>query len=110
MTAVLQRNTEPIRMRNYGRIIQDLVAYACTMEPSPQRDALVVHIALCMRQKNVAWNKDQDAGLNRVKEDIQRLSNNRLNCNFELFETRVMQSSQQRYMPQQSPKRRKANK
>ena len=48
--------------------------------------ALTLYIAQCMRQKNVVWNKDQDASLKRVKEDIAILSNNHLNCDFPEFD------------------------
>ena len=87
MEEILKRNTTPIRMRNYGRIIQDMVAYASTVEEQSEREALTVYIAQCMRQKNHTWNKDQDAGLARVKEDIVRLSNGRLTCDFPSFDT-----------------------
>ncbi len=82
---ILRRNTTPIRMRNYGRIIQDMIAYACTIEDKAEREALVVYIAQCMRQKNLVWNKDQESGMARVEEDIERLSNGVLNGDFEAF-------------------------
>ncbi len=86
MKQTLTRNTTPIRMRNYGRIIQDMIAYACTIENRQEREALVLYIAQCMRQKNLVWNKDQEAGLNRVREDIERLSAGKINCNFPAFD------------------------
>ena len=73
MQQTLTRNTTPIRMRNYGRIIQDMIGYACTIEDQAEREALVLYIAQCMRQKNLVWNKDQESGLNRVREDLERL-------------------------------------
>jgi len=82
----LHRNTAPIRMRNYGRIVQDMVAYAASMPAGPERDALELYIAQCMRQRNIAWNRDQEVGLSRVKEDILRLSEGKLTCNSEAFE------------------------
>lgn len=85
MEEILKRNTTPIRMRNYGRILQDMIAYASSIEDQSEREALTVYIAQCMRQKNYTWNKDQDAGLARVKEDIIRLSDGKLNCDFPAF-------------------------
>lgn len=70
----LNRKTTPIKMRNYGRIIQDMIEYACRMEDVQQREALVSYVAQCMRQKNAVWNRDQDSGIARVAEDIERLS------------------------------------
>ena len=82
----LHRNTTPIRMRNYGRIVQDMVAYASEMQPSAERDALELYIAQCMRQRNMTWNRDQEVGINRVREDIRTLSNGRLTCDSPAFE------------------------
>ena len=86
MTLQLNRNTTPIRMRNYGRIVQDMIAYASTLKAGKERDALEVYIAQCMRQRNLVWNKDQEAGLSRVREDIIRLSNGKLSCESSIFE------------------------
>ena len=74
MHEILNRNTSPIRMRNYGRILQDMIAYACTVENQAEREALTLYIAQCMRQKNYVWNRDQESGMARVREDIIRLS------------------------------------
>ena len=73
-------------MRNYGRIVQDMIAYASTLKAGKERDALEVYIAQCMRQRNLVWNKDQEAGFNRVREDIIRLSNGKLSCDSPIFE------------------------
>ena len=82
----LRRNTTPVKMRNYGRIVQDMIAYATSMEPGLERDLLEVYIAHCMRQRNMVWNRDQEVGVNRVKEDIIRLSNGQLLCESPAFE------------------------
>ena len=76
----LHRNSAPIRMRNYGRIVQDMIAYASGLEAGEERDILEVYIAQCMRQRNVVWNKDQESGIIRVREDIIRLSEGKLTC------------------------------
>lgn len=74
----LSRKKTPIVMRNYGRILQDMIAYACELEDKEQQDAFVDYIAQCMRQKNTVWNRDQESGTNRIAEDIARLSQGRL--------------------------------
>ena len=91
MTQQLNRNTTPIKMRNYGRIVQDMIAYATTLEPSQERDSLEVYIAQCMRQRNLVWNRDQEAGLQRVREDIIRLSDGKLTCDSPAFEQMMAQ-------------------
>ena len=73
-------------MRNYGRIVQDLISYASQMEAGVERDSLELYIAQCMRQRNLVWNRDQEAGLNRVRDDIRRLSNGLLPCDSAAFE------------------------
>ena len=82
-------NKEPIKMRNYGRIIQDMVAVACTEEDTAKRQQMTIYIGQCMRQKNTIWNKDQDTSLNRVKNDLAVLSNGRLDTSFAAFETEL---------------------
>jgi len=72
-------------MRNYGRIVQDMIAYATTLPQGQERDSLEVYIAQCMRQRNLVWNRDQEAGLQRVREDIIRLSDGRLRCESAAF-------------------------
>lgn len=103
MTLQLNRNTAPIRMRNYGRIVQDMIAYATTLEPGQERDSLELYIAQCMRQRNLVWNRDQEAGLNRVREDIMRLSDGKLQCTSPAFEQMMAQPN----APIQGPKKKK---
>ena len=80
MTLQLRRNATPIKMRNYGRIVQDMIAYASSLPAGPERDTLENYIAQCMRQRNLVWNRDQESGMTRVREDIIRLSNGKLTC------------------------------
>jgi len=72
-------------MRNYGRIVQDMIAYAAGLPKGADREALEVYIAQCMRQRNMVWNRDQESGLNRVREDIIRLSGGQLTCDSAAF-------------------------
>ncbi|MBQ1874958.1 MAG: DUF4290 domain-containing protein [Paludibacteraceae bacterium] len=107
MELQLQRKTTPVKMRNYGRIIQDMIEYACVLEDPEQREALVNYVAQCMRQKNTVWNKDQESGVARIAEDIERLSNGRLH-----YEVPVQQDVRPADQPvspvqQGKPKRKK---
>lgn len=86
MTLQLRRDNSPIRMRNYGRIVQDMITYACSLTNLSERESLEVYIAQCMRQRNLVWNRDQEAGINRVRDDIRRLSNGQLTCESEIFQ------------------------
>lgn len=92
----LRKVQAPIKMRNYGRILQDVVSYACTIENEQERKAVVVYVAQCMRQKNLVWNKDQEQGFARVKEDIRKLSGGVLTCDFPEFDEMLQQLAQRR--------------
>lgn len=86
MTDTLKRNSQPVRMRNYGRIIEEMVLLASQEQDVEKQQAMVVYIAQCMRQKNAQWNKEQESGVERLKEDIRVLSNGVLQCDFEAFD------------------------
>lgn len=87
-----------VRMRNYGRIIQDMVILAANETDVEKQQAMTIYIAQCMRQKNAQWNKEQESGIERLKEDIYALSNGVLQCDFEEFEE-MMQKLSQRPIP-----------
>ncbi|MBQ7192297.1 MAG: DUF4290 domain-containing protein [Paludibacteraceae bacterium] len=101
----LNRFTTPVRMRNYGRIIQEMVRVATEETDITTREKMTVYIARSMRLKNLIWNKDQETGLNRVKEDISALSDGRLTCDFPSFETEMAKNQPQNQ--QQNKKNRK---
>ena len=67
------RKTSIVRMRNYGRIIQDMVQLAVNEPDVEKQQAMVVYIAQCMRQKNAIWNREQESGIERLKDDISVL-------------------------------------
>ncbi len=80
-------------MRNYGRIVQDMIQYAATLTDAKERASMEAYIALCMRQRNLVWNRDQESGLNRVREDIIRLSDGRLRCDSPAFQQLMAQNT-----------------
>ena len=82
-------------MRNYGRIVQDMIAYACTLPVGKERESLEVYIAQSMRQRNLLWNKDQESGIQRVREDILRLSDGKLTCDSAAFQQLIAQNNAQ---------------
>lgn len=92
------RKTTIVRMRNYGRIIQDMVQLAVKEQDTERQQAMTIYIAQCMRQKNAQWNKEQESGVERLKEDIAALSNGVLTCDFPAFEE-ILQKLSQRQIP-----------
>ena len=101
------RKTSIVRMRNYGRIIQDMVALAVNEQDTEKKEAMIIYIAQCMRQKNALWNRELESGVERLKEDIKILSNGALNCDFPAF-NEVMEVLAQRPLP--TPDRQMAQK
>jgi hypothetical protein len=92
------RKTSLVRMRNYGRIIQDMVQLAAKEQDVDKQQAMTIYIAQCMRQKNAQWNKEQESGVERLKEDIAVLSNGVLACDFPAFDE-MLQKLSQRQIP-----------
>ena len=80
------RKTTVVRMRNYGRIVQDMVQLAVEESDVEKRQSMIVYIAQCMRQKNAIWNREQESGIERLKDDISVLSHGALDCNFPEFD------------------------
>lgn len=80
------RKTTIVRMRNYGRIIQDMVQLAVKEEDTEKKQSMVIYIAQCMRQKNALWNREQESGIERLKDDIRVLSHGALDCDFAEFD------------------------
>ena len=88
------RRTSVVRMRNYGRIVESMVALAAKEQDVEKQQAMVVYIAQCMRKKNAQWNKEQESGIARLKEDILALSNGVLTCDFPGFDESMQQLAQ----------------
>ena len=81
----LPYNTTPIRMRHYGRIIEQMVAEAVNEQDEEKQHYLINRLVNKIKQQYLIWNKDQ-VEPERIIEDIHILSNGRLNCDFEGFE------------------------
>lgn len=104
------RKTSIVRMRNYGRIVEAMVALAAKETDEAKQHAMVVYIAQCMRQKNAQWNKEQESGIERLKEDIRSLSNGVLNCDFEGFEESLQKLAQRPLLFQERNNQKKKKK
>lgn len=62
-------------MRNYGRVIQNMIAHIMTVQDVEEQKYMLSYVATCMRQKNLLWNRDQETTIERIREDIVRISN-----------------------------------
>lgn len=100
----LYQNESPIRMRNYGRVLQQMIQVAAEEPNQEVRERMTIYIARSMRAKNLTWNKDQETSITRIKEDILTLSNGRLTCEFPTFEQEYQKATPQ---PQNQSKKKK---
>ena len=80
----LPYNTTPIRLRHYGRIIQDMVKEAVNEPDLDRQHFLTVRLANKLKQQYLIWNKDQ-VEPERIIEDIYILSDGKLSCGFDGF-------------------------
>lgn len=70
------RNRE-IKNRHYGRIVEEMIAHACTMEEGEERNSFVELILVQMKKNYITWNKDgvEDK---RIYEDLLDYSGGKL--------------------------------
>lgn len=69
--------TGEIVNRHYGRIVEEMIAHACTMEEGKERDRFVELITVQMKKNYIAWNKDgvEDK---KIFEDLKHYSQGRI--------------------------------
>ena len=51
------RNSE-IRNRHYGRIVEEMIAHAMTLEEGEEKNSFIELILIQMKKNYIAWNKD----------------------------------------------------
>ena len=83
--APLPYNSTPIRMRHYGRIVQDMVREAVAEQDPERQQYLICRLANKLKLQYLLWNKDQ-VEKERIVEDIDILSGGKLSCDFPDFE------------------------
>lgn len=66
-----------INNRHYGRIVENMIAHACTMQEGEERDAFVNIILVQMKKNYIAWNKDgvEDK---RIFADLKSISDGKI--------------------------------
>jgi hypothetical protein len=63
-----------IRNRHYGRIVEEMIAYATTLEEGEEREQLIELICIQMKKNYVAWNKDNVED-KKILDDLRIYSN-----------------------------------
>ena len=67
-----------IKNRHYGRIVEEMIAHALTLEEGEEKERFVELILIQMKKNYIAWNKDgvEDR---RIIEDLKFYTNGAIN-------------------------------
>lgn len=63
-----------IKNRHYGRIVEEMIAYAVTLEESEEREQLIELICVQMKKNYIAWNKDS-VDDKKILDDLRAYTN-----------------------------------
>ena len=82
-----------IKNKHYGRIVENMIAHACTMQEGEERDYFVNLILVQMKKNYTAWNKDgvEDK---RIIEDLKIISGGKIDS--PVSEIRISTSNTQK--------------
>ena len=82
-----------IKNKHYGRIVENMIAHACTMQEGEERDYFVNLILVQMKKNYTAWNKDgvEDK---RIIEDPKLISGGKIDS--PVSEIRISTSNTQK--------------
>lgn len=82
-----------IKNKHYGRIVENMIAHACTMQEGEERDCFVNLILVQMKKNYTAWNKDgvEDK---RIIEDLKLISGGKIDS--PVSEIRISTSNTQK--------------
>ena len=107
----LYRPRPRIRYPHYGRVIEDMIAKAVSMEAGEQKDHVVLSIANQMKKNFMLWNKDV-VDDRKILQDLCELSGGRIRLeaeNLRLLDSREILSKKpgQPHRLNINPKRRR---
>ncbi len=80
-----------IRNRHYGRIVEEMIAHAMTLENEEERAQLVELICVQMKKNYIAWNKE-GVDDKKIFEDLRTYTNGAIDITGK--EIRIMQNGQ----------------
>lgn len=86
-------NSRRIKVKHYGKSVEDLIDKAVAMEEGPERTRLIELLANHMKKSILAWNREgvEDE---KIFDDLKLLSNGRIDVNAEtihLIDSREIQ-------------------
>lgn len=98
--------TGEIKNRHYGRIVEEMIAHACTMEEGEERNAFIELIAIQMKKNYTAWNKD-GVDDKKIFDDLRIYTKGAIDISDK--EIRTMQKPQNNYSQRANNKQRTNN-
>ncbi len=98
--------TGEIKNRHYGRIVEDMIRHALTMEDGDEKDKFIELIAVQMKKNYIAWNKDgvEDK---RIFEDLRTYSDGKIDITDKDIKIYTQQSSKNDNMQRGNNAKRK---
>lgn len=85
--------TGEIRNRHYGRIVEDMIAHAMTLEDGEEKEQFLELICIQMKKNYIAWNKD-NVDDKRIINDLYEYTNGAIDLSGR--EIRISQNTQLR--------------
>jgi len=97
-------NSQRIKIKHYGRSIEDLIVKAVAMEDGAERTRLIQMMANHMKKSILAWNRES-VDDQKIYDDLRTLSDGKIDVNEEtvhLVESRDIMNNR-KPMPRQNP-------
>lgn len=98
--------TGEIKNRHYGRIVEEMIRHALTMEEGDEKDKFIELITIQMKKNYIAWNKDgvEDK---RIFEDLRAYSNGKIDIADKEIKIHAQQSGKNDNTQRNNAKRKK---
>lgn len=91
----IQYQSVEIRNRHYGRIVEEMIAYAVTLEEGEEREQLIELICIQMKKNYLAWNKDC-VDDRKILDDLRAYTNGAIDVSDREIRTTQGGNAQQR--------------
>ncbi|MBN1413558.1 MAG: DUF4290 domain-containing protein [Bacteroidales bacterium] len=100
-------NTNPIRYRHYGKIIERLIDEAIKLPEGDDKEALIKLIANQMKKSYLAWNRDSVTDV-IIGADLEELSGGRIKLKegVKLSDQKDFQKQKRKFIPRNDKKQR----
>lgn len=88
------KNSDDIKFKHYGRVLENMIEQAVTYEPGEEKDYLIEVIANHMKKSYIHWNRENISD-DLIFSDLMYISGNRLSIpeGLKLKEVKELQNS-----------------